>query len=192
MRLLILRLLQTHLVCSGSKFVERLAHYTRRHGPISECPLTSTESFVLEYMQLPEGSSQRELLERRYGKTNLSRLVAKYEEDQANKKWLDQSTMACPSCHIKVEKSVGCNHVSTVFTTVNHCADLPDTDDMRAMRSTFLLPLWGQAHGEQSLSALFNAWTPVLFQAVRLSERRERVAACGRVRVLVRRTGLSR
>ena len=83
-----------------------------RHGPISDCPLTSTESFVLEYTMLPAGSPEREVIERRYGKANVKRLVAKYEEDQANKKWLDHSTMACPSCRVKVEKSVGCNHVS--------------------------------------------------------------------------------
>ena len=75
--------------------------------------MSSTETFVMEYMQLPEGSAGRELMERRYGKANLRRLVAKYEEDQANKQWLDKSTMSCPSCHVKVEKSVGCNHVSS-------------------------------------------------------------------------------
>lgn len=82
-----------------------------RHGPITDCPLTSTESFVTEYMTLPEGSSQRRLIEQRYGKANVKRLVAAFEEELANKKWLDSSTMACPSCRVKVEKSVGCNHV---------------------------------------------------------------------------------
>jgi E3 ubiquitin-protein ligase RNF14 len=63
-------------------------------------------------MALAPGDPHRELIERRYGKANVTRLVRKFEEDQANKKWLDQSTMGCPSCHVKVEKSMGCNHVS--------------------------------------------------------------------------------
>ena len=50
-------------------------------------------------------------MERRYGKKNLKRLVVKYEEDRANREWLEKSTKACPSCHVHVEKSMGCNHV---------------------------------------------------------------------------------
>lgn len=71
---------------------------------------------MLEYMGLPEGSSERLVLERRFGATNIRRLVAKYQEEQANKQWLEQSTMACPSCHVHVEKSLGCNHVRVVST----------------------------------------------------------------------------
>lgn len=62
-------------------------------------------------MGLPEGAPERRVLEQRYGIANIRRLVAKHLEDEANKKWMDESTMACPSCNIKVEKSAGCNHV---------------------------------------------------------------------------------
>ncbi|KAI0803062.1 RWD-domain-containing protein [Irpex lacteus] len=97
--------------------------YCRRtwHGTVNECAMSSTETFVMEYMKLPEGSSGRELMERRYGRANLRRLVAKYEEDQANKKWMDESTMACPSCRIKVEKSVGCNHMTCAKCGQHFC-----------------------------------------------------------------------
>ena len=64
-----------------------------------------------EYLASPEGSSARELIEHRYGRTNVLRLVAQYQEDLANKKLIDDSTTACPSCRVKVEKSTGCNHV---------------------------------------------------------------------------------
>jgi E3 ubiquitin-protein ligase RNF14 len=79
--------------------------------------MSSTETFVLEYMNLPENSPERALMERRYGRANLRRLKAKFEEDQANKKWLDEATMTCPGCRIKVEKSHGCNHVRVDFGT---------------------------------------------------------------------------
>lgn len=137
--------------------------YCRRtwHGPISECPLTSTESFVLEYMECPAGSPQRELIERRYGKANITRLVAKYEEDQANKKWLDQSTMTCPSCHIKVEKSVGCNHMTCARCGQHFCYRCGD----KLMASNPYLHF--STPGHPCFSKLFdyqsveNEWQPV-------------------------------
>ncbi|KAI0085624.1 RWD-domain-containing protein [Irpex rosettiformis] len=97
--------------------------YCRRawHGTINECTMSSTETFVMEYVQLPEGSAGRELLERRYGRKNLRRLVAEYEENQANKKYMDESTMACPGCRVKVEKSVGCNHMTCAKCGQHFC-----------------------------------------------------------------------
>lgn len=68
--------------------------------------------------------------------------MKKFEEDQANKKWLDQSTMGCPSCHVKVEKSVGCNHVSVEFICDNQGAEDAVVDDMRTVWTTLLLPMW--------------------------------------------------
>lgn len=66
---------------------------------------------MLEYLSLPEDSPERNIMERRYGKASIRKLVVQYEEDQANKKLIDSSTTACPSCRVKVEKSMGCNHV---------------------------------------------------------------------------------
>jgi E3 ubiquitin-protein ligase RNF14 len=82
------------------------------HGPISDCPLSAMDTFVDEYMALPERSTERILLEQRYGKANIIRLVTKREEEKANWTWLESSATACPSCDIFVEKSAGCNHVS--------------------------------------------------------------------------------
>ncbi|KAH9075807.1 RWD-domain-containing protein [Lactarius deliciosus] len=82
------------------------------HGPLSDCPIQIAEKFVIKYMETTEGSPVRETMERRYGKKSLKRLVAKYEEDRANREWLEKSTMACPSCHVHVEKSMGCNHMT--------------------------------------------------------------------------------
>jgi E3 ubiquitin-protein ligase RNF14 len=62
-------------------------------------------------METTEDSPVRKTMERRYGKKNLKKLKAKYEEDRANREWLEKCTMACPSCHVHVEKSMGCNHV---------------------------------------------------------------------------------
>jgi len=82
------------------------------HGPLSDCPIQIAERLVIEYVETPEDSPLRQSMEHRYGKRNLRRLVAKYEEDRANREWLEKSTKACPSCHVHVEKSMGCNHMT--------------------------------------------------------------------------------
>ena len=65
-----------------------------------------------EYLELPEGSPERTALERKYGKGTITKLVATWENELANQKWIQDSTMACPGCRVNVEKSLGCNHVS--------------------------------------------------------------------------------
>jgi len=82
------------------------------HGPLSDCPIQVAERLVIEYMEISADSPLRKSMEQRYGKRNLERLVGKYKEDRANREWLEKSTMACPSCHVHVEKSMGCNHMT--------------------------------------------------------------------------------
>jgi E3 ubiquitin-protein ligase RNF14 len=69
------------------------------------------EKLVVEYLALPADSPEREVLEKQFGKGIIKKLVAKYEEEQSSQAWLANSTMACPGCQVKVEKSLGCNHV---------------------------------------------------------------------------------
>jgi E3 ubiquitin-protein ligase RNF14 len=83
-----------------------------RHGPHTPCPIAHSEKLVLDYLALPEGSSERVFMERRFGRDNIIRLVMTFEEEQANKEWLKSSTTPCPGCNVSVEKSLGCNHVS--------------------------------------------------------------------------------
>lgn len=84
---------------------------TIRHGPHAPCPLPLTSKFILDYLSAPPDSSDRRAIERRYGRSNVLKLVRQHEEEQENRKWMDSSTMACPSCEVRVEKSMGCNHV---------------------------------------------------------------------------------
>ncbi len=63
-----------------------------------------------------EGSAERAKLDQRYGRANIRRLIAAYEEEKANMEWLKKSAMMCPGCQCYVEKAKGCNHVrSTIF-----------------------------------------------------------------------------
>ncbi|KIM84557.1 hypothetical protein PILCRDRAFT_387571 [Piloderma croceum F 1598] len=91
------------------------------HGPLSDCPISVTESVVSEYVNLEEDSPKRVLIERRYGKATILRLVAKYEEDRSNAEWFTSSTMPCPGCRVHVEKSAGCNHMTCAKCAQHFC-----------------------------------------------------------------------
>jgi E3 ubiquitin-protein ligase RNF14 len=82
------------------------------HGPHTPCSFPQTSLIVLEYLSYPEGSAERAQMEQRRGKSNLERMVARYIEDEENKKWLEQRTRACAGCGVRVEKSHGCNHMT--------------------------------------------------------------------------------
>lgn len=98
-------------------------------------------------------------MERQFGRANIRKLVVKYEEDQANKKWLDQSTMACPTCHVHVEKSLGCNHVRCAAIIRRECCVYALADDVCKMQGALLLPVRRSAAGEQPVQTLFDAGT---------------------------------
>ncbi|KAF8168338.1 hypothetical protein B0H34DRAFT_855092 [Crassisporium funariophilum] len=91
------------------------------HGPIDKCPIAQYEYLALEYLGTEEGSIERARLERRFGRANIRRLVATYEEDKANMQWLSASTMSCPGCQCHVEKTMGCNHMTCWKCSQHFC-----------------------------------------------------------------------
>ncbi|OCH96590.1 RWD-domain-containing protein [Obba rivulosa] len=91
------------------------------HGPHTDCPISVTETFVREYLALPEDSPERAVMERRYGAKNIRRLVERYEEERANERWLEHSTTECPTCNVHVEKSFGCNHMTCAKCREHFC-----------------------------------------------------------------------
>ncbi|KAJ6574866.1 hypothetical protein B0H19DRAFT_1126090 [Mycena capillaripes] len=91
------------------------------HGAVEDCPISQAESVVLEYLAFEVDSNERHLMEQRFGKIILRKLVAKYQEEQLNKKWLDESTMACPGCSLNIEKSLGCNHMTCGRCKTHFC-----------------------------------------------------------------------
>lgn len=91
------------------------------HGPHTVCSLPQASQLVLEYLKYPEGSKERLAMERQRGKANLERMVSKWREDEMNKQWLHSRTKACPSCSVRVEKSVGCNHMQCGRCSAHFC-----------------------------------------------------------------------
>jgi E3 ubiquitin-protein ligase RNF14 len=45
------------------------------------------------YLQYPEGSTERSTIEKRHGKADVLKLVAKFREEQLNRKWIEKETM---------------------------------------------------------------------------------------------------
>ena len=82
------------------------------HGAHAPCSFPQTSALVLEYLSFPPDSPERLRMEQRRGRKNMDRMVAKYLEDEENKKWLDERTRACAGCGVRVEKSHGCNHMT--------------------------------------------------------------------------------
>lgn len=109
---------------------------------------------VLEYLAADEGSEERDNLEQRYGKGNLMRLVHRYQEEMANKEWLDRSTTECPGCSCRVEKNLGCNHVRRFPPPFVAVTDTAPSDDVLEVRKTLLLPMWRGDPWAQSIRAL--------------------------------------
>ncbi|KAJ7492858.1 hypothetical protein FB451DRAFT_1219832 [Mycena latifolia] len=91
------------------------------HGAVQECPISQAENVVLEYLALAEDSKERQIMELRFGKTILRKLVARYQEEQLNKQWLAASTMSCPGCSLNIEKSLGCNHMTCARCKMHFC-----------------------------------------------------------------------
>lgn len=88
------------------------SHY-HRHGPLSACPLPFTDKLLSDYLAASENAPERTHIEIRYGKATVLRLLARYEEQKATESWIIESTSVCPGCQSHVQKSEGCNHVST-------------------------------------------------------------------------------
>ncbi|KAF9042083.1 hypothetical protein BJ165DRAFT_1349187 [Panaeolus papilionaceus] len=91
------------------------------HGPLDKCPIAQYEEIALKYLGAEEGSPERIALEQRFGRANIRRLVATYEEEKANLQWLEQSTMMCPGCRCHVEKTLGCNHMTCWKCSIHFC-----------------------------------------------------------------------
>lgn len=74
------------------------------HAP-NPCVLSSSNAILSKY----EAASDHEkrAMELRYGRKNLLKLKAQFEEDKANRDWLKERTTACPHCSSPVEKSMG-------------------------------------------------------------------------------------
>lgn len=129
--------------------ISRLTLAVERHGPLTDCPIPLSEKVVAEYMANPAGSTVRKNLDLRYGAKNLVKLVARWQEEKANRDYFEENSTSCPHCSVRVQKSHGCNHVRydlrslrTIGRSVREQhADPFISDDMRKVQDSLLLPV---------------------------------------------------
>ena len=111
----------TWSVLLPTQILEHCSNVSHRHGALTECPKSATHAVIMEYMDLPEGSSERTALERKFGRHVILKLVKDYEEEESTKQWMQSSTTACPRCKVSIEKSMGCNHVNVFYSLSFFC-----------------------------------------------------------------------
>ena len=109
---------------------------------MADCPIPLSEKVITEYLSSEDGSPARKNLEARYGAKNLAKLVSRWQEEKANRDYFEENSTSCPHCSVRVQKSHGCNHVSTVNQTVLELpADPRISDDMCKVQDPLLLPV---------------------------------------------------
>lgn len=90
------------------------------HGR-DRCALVASSALVEAYVATAPGSASRLQMESRYGRANLERMVKTHEEEVANLAWMQQRTQPCPNCSVRIEKSMGCNHMECHFCHTHMC-----------------------------------------------------------------------
>ena len=95
---------ERYRLCPSCSFSFCLYCSATWHGPHTPCAFSKASAIVQEYLSFPEGSEERLRMESRRGKSNIERMVAKWREDEENKKWLEEKTRACSGCGVRVEK----------------------------------------------------------------------------------------
>lgn len=81
-------------------------------------PCQDSNSIVSGYLEADEVEQSK--IEAKYGASLIQRLVKQHQEDQANEDWFGDNTTICPGCSQRIEKSEGCNKVSSTDTGKNH------------------------------------------------------------------------
>jgi E3 ubiquitin-protein ligase RNF14 len=85
------------------------------HG-LAPCSATTTAALLQEYLAHPDGSPERAAMARRFGtRINLQRMARVWQEEEDNRKWIQGNSVQCPNCAVATEKSMGCNHVSSLL-----------------------------------------------------------------------------
>lgn len=79
------------------------------HGIRNPCAFPQSSLIVSSWLEGDE--VERTLLERRYGRANVERMVRVFEEERQNREWMDGHSRQCPGCQARIEKSQGCAHM---------------------------------------------------------------------------------
>lgn len=85
------------------------------------CNIVSNTALIEAYQKTTEGSTERKMMEMKYGKSNLERMVRTFEEERSNRAWIEANTQRCPCCHVPITKNFGCNHMICKACNTHFC-----------------------------------------------------------------------
>ncbi|KZV77620.1 RWD-domain-containing protein [Peniophora sp. CONT] len=132
------------------------------HGSLTDCPIPLSEKVITEYLSSTEGSSARKNLELRYGAKNLVKLIARWQEEKANRDYFEENSTSCPHCTVRVQKSHGCNHMTCAKCKTHfcyRCGQRLQPSNPYAHFSTPNLPCYQQLFDQSELDT--HDWQPV-------------------------------
>ena len=116
--------------------------YCRRtyHGTKSRCVFNHASSIVEKYVN--GSDEEKRVLESKYGRSNVKKLVEVWLEEQANAKWIQENSTRCPDCQVRmlsaliakrndtlksiwvqldIERSIGCAHMTCARCSCHFC-----------------------------------------------------------------------
>ncbi|VDB84506.1 unnamed protein product [Peniophora sp. CBMAI 1063] len=132
------------------------------HGSLTDCPIPLSEKVIAEYSSSSDGSTERKNLELRYGARNLAKLVARWQEEKANREYFEENSTSCPHCSVRVQKSHGCNHMTCAKCKTHfcyRCGQRLQPNNPYAHFSTPNLPCYQQLFDQSELDT--HDWQPV-------------------------------
>jgi len=89
------------------------------HGNAEACRSDALYKIADEWIAADE--AERRVLEMRYGKKTLTKLVKEIEEERESLEWMKSNTTPCPVCCVGVEKIDGCNHITCHMCQTHFC-----------------------------------------------------------------------
>lgn len=108
-------------LCSECGYAFCLICQKTWHGKQVHCQFKDTPAILQQYLDCEDDPEELKKLEAKYGKKNLEKLVNDYKIEMETEKWKRENTVECPTCHIPVEKTFGCNHMTCQICQTHFC-----------------------------------------------------------------------
>ncbi|KAH8556140.1 hypothetical protein BGW37DRAFT_515065 [Umbelopsis sp. PMI_123] len=91
------------------------------HGKQVYCQFKDKSAILQQYLDCEDDPEALRKLEGKYGKKNLDKMINDHKIEMETEKWKKENTVQCPTCHISVEKTFGCNHMTCQICQTHFC-----------------------------------------------------------------------
>jgi len=114
--------LERLVTCRDCQFTFCAVCQKSYHGK-AWCNLPALQRIVEEYLKAKESGSKVEIarIEAKYGTKLVQRLEQDYLAEKETILWKKANTTSCPTCHVSIERSEGCNHITCTTCKTHFC-----------------------------------------------------------------------